>query len=405
MNRALLMSILFIPLIVFSTVCSGNLENGGKNSVAKTNLPGKNGWIATASVNNTSEDPERALDNDLSTRLSIADFQVDKLATIGSTVVTTWKDNKACAYSISFDDSLYPSILKFEQSFNTYDLYGSLCLITKYVDDGTNPWHENNGSWDLYKKMLDRGRFDVVSHTDTHPDLTKLTAAQIDTELAASYDKIYKQTGDKPLMMAAPYGANNRTVMKEAAKYYLADRAILVDFSNGGNAYNTTDYYNLKGSCALNNTTVNELNSFLDKAIVEKSWSILVGHGCDGEGYSPPTLATWNSHFKYVQSKAGLIWNGKLNDVIRYLKERQFAAICFGWVTPAQLQVSLTHSLDNSIYNYPLTLRTQVPASWSSATVVQGLSSKTVSVVTENATNYIYYEAIPNQSLITISGN
>ena len=360
MKRLLVMGILLIPLLVYLTVCSGNPNSGGGITLTQT---------------------------------------------VGSTVVTTWKDNKACAYSISFDDSLYNSNIKFEQSFNTYDLYGSLVLITKYIDDGTNPWHENNGSWSLYKAMLDRGRFDVISHTLTHPDLRTLTAVQIDAELATSYDKIYSNTGYKPLVMGAPYGANNSTVMKEAAKYYLADRTALVDFSNGGNEYDTTDYYNLKCSCALTNTTVKELNNFLDQAIAEKSWSILVGHGCDGEGYSPPTLATWNSHFRYIQSKASLIWNGKLNDVIRYLKERQFASISFGFATSSQIQVSLNHSLDNSIYNYPLTLRTQVPAGWSSATVVQGSSSKLVSVITENVAKYIYYEAIPNQGLITISGS
>ena len=64
------------------------------------------------------------------------------------------------------------------------------------------------------------------------------------------------------------------------------------------------------------------------------------------------------------------------------------------------IEVDLTHSLDKSMYNLPLTLRTMVPASWTKATVKQG--DKTSNVTVKNGA--IVYDLDPGKGIAVISG-
>ena len=64
---------------------------------------------------------------------------------------------------------------------------------------------------DLVKKMVKAGHA-VGSHSYSHPDLTKLTAAQIRSQLTSTSALITQATGMPVTLMRPPYGASNPTV-------------------------------------------------------------------------------------------------------------------------------------------------------------------------------------------------
>ena len=67
------------------------------------------------------------------------------------------------------------------------------------------------------------GRWEFISHTVTHPDLTALSDAQLDDELSQSQQWLMSHNlGNGYQYLAYPYGRADSRVMDAAMKYYKA---------------------------------------------------------------------------------------------------------------------------------------------------------------------------------------
>ncbi|MER7575561.1 polysaccharide deacetylase family protein [Streptomyces sp. NPDC126514] len=63
----------------------------------------------------------------------------------------------------------------------------------------------------------------VANHSYTHPHLTQLSQAQIDSELSRTQQAIANAGGGTPVLFRPPYGETNATVKAVAAKYGLTE--------------------------------------------------------------------------------------------------------------------------------------------------------------------------------------
>ena len=70
-------------------------------------------------------------------------------------------------------------------------------------------------------------------------------------------------------------------------------------------------------------------------------------------------------------------------------------------VTATALQVSLTHGLDRTLYDLPLTLRTELPDGWNRVRIAQ--AGTTTVGRRETATPTVVYQARPNGGTITLT--
>jgi hypothetical protein len=68
-----------------------------------------------------------------------------------------------------------------------------------------------------------------------------------------------------------------------------------------------------------------------------------------------------------------------------------------------KIVVVLSHNLDKHLYNLPLTLKTYVPANWTSANMVQGNISGKLTVSKDDKGMYLLYQAQPNGAKVVIS--
>lgn len=71
-------------------------------------------------------------------------------------------------------------------------------------------WVDSNE--ELTKKLSDEG-FEIGTHSNTHPDMTKLSSAQMELELQESKKKIENVTGKMVTLFRAPYGAYNNNLI------------------------------------------------------------------------------------------------------------------------------------------------------------------------------------------------
>jgi hypothetical protein len=188
---------------------------------------------------------------------------------------------------------------------------------------------------------------------------------------------------------------------------HYADRST----DEGENSLNpdSSSWYHLQTYYAHSGVSAEEMNDWINSAIANNSWCIELWHGilCDttaGETlWSPSTYDICNNHLSYVANNLDKIWNATYSEAIQYIRERQNATLSILNSDDTHIQLSLTDSLDNSLFNYPLTLKVLVPNDWASVNVVQNGNNKMIAPVSESGKSYIYFDAIPDQGNINIS--
>jgi peptidoglycan/xylan/chitin deacetylase (PgdA/CDA1 family) len=120
--------------------------------------------------------------------------------------------------------------------------------------------------------------WELASHSVNHLDLTTLSASQLNQELADSKNTLktyYPNTRN----IALPLGAYNGFVMAEAAKHYRSARAFELG-SNPEGLY----AFDVKVRAVKSNTTVSEVQSWVNEAKNDKRWVILSFHALAASG-------------------------------------------------------------------------------------------------------------------------
>lgn len=87
-----------------------------------------------------------------------------------------------------------------------YDVSATFFLVGFWVDEYP----------DIVKK-IDEAGIEIGTHSDKHPDMAKLSAEEIKTELTTSIQKIEAITNKKVELFRAPFGSYNNTLLEEAS--------------------------------------------------------------------------------------------------------------------------------------------------------------------------------------------
>jgi peptidoglycan/xylan/chitin deacetylase (PgdA/CDA1 family) len=123
---------------------------------------------------------------------------------------------------------------------------------------------------------------EIGSHTRTHPDLTKLTPEQLRSELAGSRQDLHNLGVVSVQTFAYPWGRYNDAVIKSVrdAGYSSARTA-----SPGWNLPGANEFL-LRCQVLQNTTTLAEAQDWIDTAIRDRSWLVLLFHGVDDTGHT-----------------------------------------------------------------------------------------------------------------------
>jgi len=79
----------------------------------------------------------------------------------------------------------------------------------------TGAWAERNP--DVFSKLVNSGRVEIGTHSNTHPHMTRLRSSQIQNEISTSLDVLQNLTGTRPALFRAPYGEYSDAVLSAAA--------------------------------------------------------------------------------------------------------------------------------------------------------------------------------------------
>jgi peptidoglycan/xylan/chitin deacetylase (PgdA/CDA1 family) len=264
-------------------------------------------------------------------------------------------------------------------------------------------------TWDMLRQYAKKGH-ELANHTISHAYLPAMDQANMFYELDMCSEDIRRELGPKYTFSAeCPFGTHDiRLLTLVYPKYPLYRNGMTENYIhvilrgvNEDPAASGKEYVQWQRG-AVSASTMPEMKGWIDTSIKDTLWFVLVIHGIDGVGWEPLTTATVREYFDYIKSRENNLWIATFGDIGKYMRERVngiVSSYAFGDV----ITVTVSHPLDRTVYDLPLTLRTTTPASWTGVTIAQGARKSSVPVIHDSGGSYVSYRAVPDGTPITLT--
>lgn len=275
----------------------------------------------------------------------------------------------------------------------------------------SRPSNNNMVTWKEIKEFAARGH-EFGSHTISHPRLAVLDEENMLYELEKCKEEIEKQLGPEHTFSAeCPFGTENERVMEYAYKVHPALRnrmpePFLEEINRGSKMTpGTSDKEYVQWQRGpLSKTPMELMKSWVDTLVVSDNvWLVLTFHGVDGIGWEANPHEELKEYFTYMKEREDKLWIATFKDVTKYMRERMAAKINVQ-EKGDEIVLNLEHSLDKNLYNFPLTLKTYVPADWNEVTINQSGKTLNAKATTDEKGTYVMYQAVPNEGEIVLKG-
>ncbi len=347
-----------------------------------------------------------------------------------NTVIEKAKDGAGSIVVIVHDDGDQPTATYLANEFEENDLRGTIALVTNRVCtvDAEGNRTLKQSAIDFWQGILDTGRFSMSSHTRNHAywgrtdngdsgeyyrvagDASTLvpyttTAGSITREVAGSQEDLRVCFPSQRVLtfVKAGFGVNvDGTQITEAAfdiikQYYITMR------NTGGGVTNipTPDPYNI-ASYMVNNTDSSEtLISYTDSAMSRGGMIVYLFHGISGN------LQTESSElFEYIgnMQEQNKVWCATFEEASLYTEEYRTAKASATRYFD-RIELTVTDTWDNEIYNHALTVRVEVPENWTSVTQTVGGVATTLEVMKDANGSFVYASVVPDSGIAIITPN
>ena len=311
----------------------------------------------------------------------------------GETIICKWKDNKTAAYSVGGDDSLRSQLFFAIPEMDRRGFKG-----TWWVNPGrggSRNYKNRDDEWaecwiacfDQWKAAATRGH-DFGNHTLHH--LGAATYAEAEHEIGKTAEIIWETNPRQRLQLflsggGTSWGISDRELVEILTRYDCVR-------GRGGGIEDPTWEVD---------PSADTLRSYVDIAIREGSWHLVGFHGIgpDCEWGGPVDGNAFTALLDYLVEKQDLVWCGTHTEVHKYDQERSNAHVQILEVTEDRLRLDLVSAKDPHLYDFPLTLQSSLPASWSAITVTQNGNMLSHSLTA----GVVQYSATPGRGEIIIT--
>lgn len=281
------------------------------------------------------------------------------------------------------DDGDLVSAAILDSIYRKYSIRGNVALIVDRVYDVTSSTADTSkvSSW---QNLLNSGRWQITSHSKTHDWWGTDNANGMITDEVVNSQKILRElfAGQRVLTFAYPgFSAYEDTyslgeiygIAKElVSQYYVSGRY----FGDGGAFEIKGTEWEFVIAESIGQSYLNKTLSTIDDAANGKMAIIFMHNVCQDTANVPSQTVTY-SHMSAIAErisgyvKNGSVWNAFYEDAVLYLKEVESAKVSVSSIGD-DISVTVVDELPDDIYNYPLTVRLNVPATHSAVKVTQG---------------------------------
>lgn len=304
-------------------------------------------------------------------------FVQSAVAATANTRIARWKDDKKGAFSLRFDDSM--------QSHHDY-------CIPQLVKRGlvgsfwVNPSTPRYGyGVDTWESLASRTGIELCDHSMDHNGANFIEEADYEIGETARIIRSLNPPEASPLLLFSRGGGS---VWPEGYGY-LIKKHKLISGDGGMKHY--------RGPISADN-----LIAYARRAMEEGVWNGVATHGTgpylEWDGLRPEVFEPLVDYLASVKDR---LWVGTCGDVHKYVTERDSAEVNVLETSKNFIRVKLTSTVDPDLYDYPLTLMTEVPDSWKYCRVTQGILRSIYPV----KSGVVQYEAVPGRGEIRIESS
>ena len=309
--------------------------------------------------------------------------------------VGTWPGFRSAAISFTFDDNDLNQLAVVVPMFNSFDFKLTLFTLT---GTGTG-WRDPN--WSGLKAAAEQGH-EIASHTVTHPYLNQITMEEQKSELEDSYNTITSNIpGINGLTLAYPFCVKGNDSL--LSQYYIGARGCqgIIDKSTPNDLMNISSIVcGTEGSVR----TAANFNSRADAAVNSKGICVFLIHGVDDDGgWSPTESSELQSHLEYLKANNNKFWVATFGNIVRYIAERNAVSIAETDVQDNTITLQVTDTLEDVIYNVPVSIRRVLPDDWPFAAVTQNGGDVAVRLKVIDEIKYLQFDIVPDAGAVVLS--
>jgi hypothetical protein len=304
--------------------------------------------------------------------------------TPGTTRIARWKDDKACAFLLMFDDSIPSHVKNVVPELTKRGLTG-----TFYINPGAGHYAMNRQAWE---RDIPGAGFELANHTMTHKGGP--TSDDVAKEIRDCNNAIHASTPTLPWPRLVSWGQPGG-IKKEAWPVSSDGLAALL---NENHLIPRPDF----GGCfaMISLKTSREMLARVDKAIAKGSMECIIFHGVGGEWITTP-LPMFIELIDGMVVRKDKLWVTGHIPAYQYAIERDAATVTLGHKDAAKISLTLACSADAKFYDQPLTLVTTLPEGWTTCRIDQGNRHAEAHV----SDGTVRYDALPGDEPIVITKN
>lgn len=303
--------------------------------------------------------------------------------------VGSWYQFKQAAITYTFDDNTGKQLSVAVPLFDKYGFKATFFPVPIWKPD-----------WAGFKKAVENGH-EVGSHSMTHPDFSKLSVNEQEWQLRQSKQMIDSMIGPNTcLTIAYPFCRTGD--LNLVSKYYIAARICSGQIEPITPADMRLISSEICGSLWPLNSG-KRLISEIDQTRNKKGWCVFLFHGIDNDGgYSAIASSAIDSTLDYLNGHRNEYWVSTFKDVAKYINERNCISIKEIRQNKKTIEVSVSDTLDNIIYNQPITLRRELPKGWNNVQVLQNNKTIPSEIITNENKRWIQFSIIPDTGIAEI---
>lgn len=167
------------------------------------------------------------------------------------------------------------------------------------------------------------------------------------------------------------------------------------DYSNGEFVFREDN----NGAYKLNHTALGSYEKGINEILAAGGMTVECLHEIGQYGSIWSSYASTNSKFKYLDQTG--IWVCSYTELIQYMKEQLSATLTLVERTDSSITLTLTDTLDDYMYNLPLTIEVDIDDSWAQYGIKATQNGADIPFFIENG--YVYVDAVPDAGDIVIT--
>ena len=317
--------------------------------------------------------------------------------------VTTWRHDATAAISLTFDDGTADHWSRGMPLWEEFGFTVTLGIISSMYPAERIP---------QLSEALAAGH-ELANHSNTHPDFTTLTQAQVQQELQTCSDFLLSNVPELEYVPTViyPYESFNDQVLQtlEDMGFLFARSGYqgIIDYAELNDTWDPP-FLHLYSWANLNTLPVSMWDDTTDWAISNGGWLVEQCHGIGvegetGVGWNPRPEAEYRQHYEHIASYGDQIWVAPIGDVGTYIIERNCAQFSGVAITGGRLEFKVETSLDMPAPVVPLTVRMSKPEGWDSVYVRQDGVPLTVDEYEIESVSYFRFDVVPDAGIVAIT--